>query len=128
MSHKFHSSHVNASLVRKKPSLSFFVVSKILERVDGTSHLHLIAAMKCVAPMKMAECFGNDVVKNKLEEWIGNLFCENNSHPEGGLLRVMEENGKLLHVHTLLCSKYQKTNTKGKCRCRFEFGRPLCKP
>jgi hypothetical protein len=95
---------------------------------DGTSHLHLIAAMKRVAPKQMAECFDNVDVKNRLEGWVGSLFCENNSHPEGGLLGVMEENGKLLHVHTLLCSKYQKTNAKGECKCRFEFGRPLCKP
>jgi len=80
---------------------------------DGTCHLHLIAAMKRVAPKKMEECFNNVDVKNRLEEWIGSLFCENNCHPEGGLLRVVEENGKLLHVHTLLCSKYQKTNSKG---------------
>jgi len=84
---------------------------------DGTSHLHLIAAMKSVAPKKMEECFGNVNVKNRLEEWIGSLFCENNVHTEGGLMRMMEEDGKLLHVHTLLCSKYQKTNSKGKCKC-----------
>jgi hypothetical protein len=95
---------------------------------DGTSHLHLIAAMKCVAPKEMAECFENVDMKIRLEEWIGGLFCENNSHPEGGVLRVMEENGQLLHVHSLLCSKYQKTNSKGECKCRFEFGRPLCRP
>ncbi len=95
---------------------------------DGTCHLHLIAAMKRIAPKKMEECFKNAVVKNRLEEWVGSLFCENNVHTEGGLLRMMEENGKLLHVHTLLCSKYQKTNSKGECKCRFEFGRPLCKP
>lgn len=95
---------------------------------DGTSHLHLIAAMKSIAPKKMEECFKSVDVKNRLEEWIGSLFCENNVHTEGGLMRMMEENGKLLHVHTLLCSKYQKTNSKGECKCRFEFGRPLCNP
>lgn len=95
---------------------------------DGTSHLHLIAAMKSVAPKKMEECSGNVNLKNRLEAWIGSLFCENNVHTEGGLMRMMEEDGKLLHVHTLLCSKYQKTNSKGECKCRFEFGRPLCNP
>jgi hypothetical protein len=95
---------------------------------DGTCHLHLIAAMKRVAPKKMEECFNNADVKNRLEEWIGSLFCENNCHPDGALLGLMEESGKLLHMNTLLCLKYQKTNAKGECKCRFEFGRPLCKP
>jgi hypothetical protein len=72
---------------------------------DGTSHLHLIAAMKCVASKEMAECFKSVDMKNRLEEWIGSLFCENNCHPDSGLLRVMEENGKLLHVHTGLYSQ-----------------------
>ena len=96
---------------------------------DGTSHLHLIAALERISPQNMAEHLKDGETLKKLEEWIGALFCENNSHndlTDGALLRVMQEEGQLLHVHSALCSKYQKKNADGKCKCRFEYGRKLC--
>jgi hypothetical protein len=96
---------------------------------DGTSHLHLIAALERISPQNMAEYMKDGKTLKKLEEWIGTLFCENNNHSDlvdGALLRVMQEEGQLLHMHSALCSKYQKKNADGKCKCRFEYGRKLC--
>ena len=96
---------------------------------DGTSHLHLIAALERVSPQNMAEHLKDGETLKKLEEWIGTLFCENNNHSDfvdGALLRVMQDKGQLLHMHSALCSKYQKKNSDGKCKCRFEYGRQLC--
>lgn len=95
---------------------------------DGTSHLHLIAALERISPQNMAEHLKDGETLRKLEEWIGTLFCENNNHSDlvdGALLRVMQDKGQLLHVHSALCSKYQKKNADGKCKCRFEYGRKL---
>ena len=95
---------------------------------DGTCHLHLIGAMARVSPAVMKQCMEDEQIKQNLEEFIAKYFCECNEHAPGGVLHVMQENGQLLHVHSPLCSKYQKCNAAGQCKCRFEFGKPLCDP
>ena len=98
---------------------------------DGTPHLHIIIATKNTSPTDMKEAFEDSDSNSKLrklEEWVAKTFCECNDHNNGGdssvLMRMMQEDGSLLHVHSAVCTKYQNPNAEGKVQCRFEYGRP----
>ncbi len=98
---------------------------------DGTSHLHLIGAAKTVAPDRMAEMFSDEDAKERIQQWVGTTFCEQYDHPQGTLLQLMMRNGdeaklsKLLHVHSHVCTRYQKLNKDNMCRCRFGFAKEV---
>ena len=48
--------------------------------LEGTSHLHLIAALDKMTAASMQECLENPHTIRNTEEWLGKLFCEVSEH------------------------------------------------